>query len=128
MTPIVQSGSLHIQVAYGLLIRQTTGAISCSTQCSTTGVIRVVCGMVDIKDILLLTGKTGIELHVVGKSSPCNGGSGFLFVLFICCYCLVFCVFVVFFVVFCVCVVVVSVAAAVLLRLLFNVNIPRNLL
>ena len=45
---------------------------SCSSQCPTTGVTKVVVyGMVHIKEPLLL----------IGKSSPCSGGSGFSLLL-----------------------------------------------
>ena len=48
--------------------RWTNWAISRSSQCSTTGgMCYHVCGMVHIKEPLLL----------IGKSSPCSGGSGF---------------------------------------------------
>ena len=41
--------------------------VSRSSQCVTTGVTKAVCGMVHIKEHLLL----------VRKSSPCSGGGGF---------------------------------------------------
>ena len=57
----------HIGYSYQSFMGWTHWAISCSSQCSTTGATsHPVCGMVHIKEPLLLN----------DKSSPC-GGSGF---------------------------------------------------
>ena len=76
------NGTLDMKIAKEITLRIYTKypcvrkeiflfTISCSSQCSTTGVTKaVVCGMVHIKGLLLL----------IDKSSPC-GGSGFPFSL-----------------------------------------------